>query len=132
MFGYANKGSIAFLGAGRIQGKLHLDNVGRFAFTGKRDPERDIAWSKYAPQWKKAYRGVNQRNYDIANRRRWPGARWAGEPEDEPPADSDSDAEGDDPGSDPSDDSEGRESDSESGSNDSDEESDPDEDPDVS
>lgn len=89
-FGKNNIGSLTFLGGGKIKGKMGLNGVGDFTFTGKRDPERNVVWSMYAPEWKKAFRSVNQNNYDVANRRRWGG--WGGEERDEAPADSDSDA----------------------------------------
>jgi hypothetical protein len=98
-FGDENKGTLTFLGGGKIKGKMRW--MGDFDFVGVKDnsASKKIVWPKYVPGWKREYRGINQTSYEAASRARWGG--WGGDEEHERSDNSDTDGQGGDSESDP-------------------------------
>ncbi|KAI9460042.1 hypothetical protein F5148DRAFT_1150783 [Russula earlei] len=88
VYGPYNKGTLTFLGDGKVRGTMEGNPCSRFTFTGVQKPLKNIVWVKNVKQWKQRWRGINDRSYEAASRARWGGWHRDGEYE-EPPAGSD-------------------------------------------
>ena len=91
-FGSGNKGTITFLGDGKLKGTISGDYIPDksvpFFGTQNQDNLRDVMWLKYVHQWKETWRGINSNAYEVASQARW--GKWvSSEGCAEGPADSD-------------------------------------------
>ncbi|KAK7691532.1 hypothetical protein QCA50_004931 [Cerrena zonata] len=98
-----NKGTITFLGNGKLKGVLNGDYVPKkntpFFGTQNQENLRRVVWVKSVRQWKETWRGINANSYEVANQARW--GKWVSDEGcDEDPADSDTTEAGGDSNSD--------------------------------
>lgn len=70
-----NIGSVTFLGGGRIEGKISGSFLGEDVnFFGRRIEKPNVVWSKSVQQWKRTFRSINWRSYQVASAARW--GKW--------------------------------------------------------
>ncbi|KZV67839.1 hypothetical protein PENSPDRAFT_583353 [Peniophora sp. CONT] len=89
-FGDMNKGTLTFLGNGKIRGTMVGGFMREFVFSGIQDTDtlRSTEWSMHVEEWKDEWRGINDRTYNAARVGRW-GSWCEGGDYKERPADSD-------------------------------------------
>lgn len=73
-FGDGNTASIKFIGNGKIRGKMEW--MEGFEFAGKKSERQSIVWNKNVTEWKREWKGINQRSYNSANVGRWGSGGW--------------------------------------------------------
>ncbi|VDB97876.1 unnamed protein product [Peniophora sp. CBMAI 1063] len=89
-FGEENKGTLTFLGNGKIRGTMVGGFMSEFVFSAIQDREslRSVVWNMHVKEWKEEWRGINDRTYNAARVGRW-GNWCAGGDYKERPAGSD-------------------------------------------
>ncbi|KAI0340987.1 hypothetical protein BDW22DRAFT_373419 [Trametopsis cervina] len=95
LYGSENKGTITFLGSGKIIGMIEGEFFGKAQFVGIRDEEksRNRVWSKNVQGWKSEYRHINPSASAVASAGRWGG--WVEDTSQrDKPEDSDTTADG--------------------------------------
>lgn len=99
-FSDKNIGSIVFLGGGKIEGNISGSFLGKdVKFFGQRIKKPNVVWSKSVEQWKRKFRGINRRSYEVAGAARW--GKWVSSDGcNEDPAASDTSFGGEEDGSD--------------------------------
>jgi hypothetical protein len=90
-FGPDNRGSITFLGNGKIKGRMEW--MGGFDFVGVKVNRKNVAWGKSVKGWKVEWRGINERAYENERVSRW-GRGWTQAAADDKPLISDTTAKG--------------------------------------
>jgi hypothetical protein len=92
-FGDDNKGTLTFLGDGKLYGTMEGGFMEKYTFTGVRT-QGSQTWAAHVEEWKEQWRGMNASSYGAASVARWGG--WCdGMDETEQPADSDTTSVGD-------------------------------------
>ena len=91
-FGSSNKGTITFLGDGKLKGTISgeyiPDKSVPFFGTQNQDNLHYVVWQKYIRQWEATWKGINSDTYRFASRARW-GSGMSEEKCMEGPADAD-------------------------------------------
>ncbi|KZV67844.1 hypothetical protein PENSPDRAFT_736316 [Peniophora sp. CONT] len=85
-----NKGTLTFLGNGKVRGTMEGGFMEKFNFLGLQDHEtlHRVVWGKRVERWKDEWRSINDNTYGAASVSRWGG--WSGGDDyTEKPADSD-------------------------------------------
>ncbi|KAI9460041.1 hypothetical protein F5148DRAFT_1287000 [Russula earlei] len=70
-YGSENKGTLTFLGDGKLRGTMEGGFMRQFTFTGVQKPLNCV---KQIKKWKEQWRGINDRSCEAAGRSRW--GRW--------------------------------------------------------
>jgi len=87
-YGPENKGTLTFLGNGKLRGTMSGGFMEPFVFTGVQEPRKNVNLAEHVKEWKEQWRGINDRSYEAAGVSRW--GRWhKDEDYKEQPADSD-------------------------------------------
>jgi len=73
-YGPENKGTLTFLGDGKLRGTMEGGPMEQFTFTGVQKPQKSVNWPKRVKEWKEEWRGINDRSYGAAEVGRW--GKW--------------------------------------------------------
>ncbi|KZV94566.1 hypothetical protein EXIGLDRAFT_766983 [Exidia glandulosa HHB12029] len=98
MHGKGNRGTITFLGDGKIRGTMSGSGLGDYEFVGERVDKPNVVWAMSVAAWKSSYRAINDRCYEAQGAARW--GKWVSYDDCEERADA-SDSSANDLGSDP-------------------------------